>query len=206
MVAKNGQGALLVGKSGSGKSTSSLACLCGGFDFLGEDYVSLEFTKEGSVIGHSLYNSAFLERTHLKLFHELTPYVITGLNSDERKAAVILSEAFSGRLKPSVPIRALVIAHVNGQSPRSHFRTASKGEALLGLGPSCLFQIPSRGARSFPKLAELADAIPAYQLDLGSDLAFIPSAVEDILQEIIQPPAGSLDSGSVHACGMPLSD
>jgi len=206
LVAKNGQGAFLVGKSGSGKSSSSLACLGGGLDFLGEDYVGLEITQEGSIIGHSLYNSVFLERTNLKRFHELNPYIISDMHSEEKKSAVILSEGFRGRLKRSVPIRALVITRVNGQSIRSRFRSASKGEALLDLGPSCLFQIPSRGAESLPQLAELVNAIPAYHLDLGSDMLSIPSAVEEILQEIIHAPADSFDLGSVHPKDIPLSD
>jgi hypothetical protein len=158
------------------------------------------------VIGHSLYNSVFLERTHSQRFHELRPYVITGQHTHERKAAVILSEAFGERLKPSVPIRALVLARVDGQAIQSRFRSASKGEALLGLGPSCLFQIPSRGAGSFPKLTELASEIPAFHLDLGSALTSIPPAVEEILQKTIQIPAGSFDAGSVQTGCLPLAD
>ena len=196
LVAKNGQGALLVGKSGSGKSTSSLACLCGGLDFLGEDFVGLEITKEGTVIGHSLYNSVFLERAHLKRFQELSPYVIDGSHTNERKATVILSEAFSPQLKQSVPIRALGLARVNGQLLQSQIRLASKGEALLSLGPSCLFQIPSRGAKSFPKLAELAAMVPSYHLELGSDLNGIPAAVGNILSKVKSQGKDSLSSGS----------
>jgi len=183
-VAKNGQGVLLIGKSGSGKSTSSLACLCGGLDFLGEDYIGLEITPKGSVIGHSLYNSVFLERAHLRRFKELSPYVIVGQHTKEEKATIVLSEAFGPQLKPSVPIRALGLTRVNGQSLKSQFRFASKGEALLGLGPSCLFQIPSRGAESFPKLVELTNLVPSYHLDLGSDLNTIPSIVGKILSEV----------------------
>ena len=184
LVAKNGKGVLLVGQSGSGKSTSSLACLCGGFIFLGEDYIGLEITEEGSVIGHSLYNSVFLERAHMNRFEELTPYVIAGQHSKERKATVILSEAFSQQLSRSVLIRALALARINKQSRQSDIQFASKGKALLALGPSCLFQIPSRGQRSFPKLAQLASLVPSYHLELGSDLTTIPHAVQNIFSEL----------------------
>ncbi len=199
LVAKNGQGALLVGKSGSGKSTSSLACLCGGLDFLGEDFVGLEITKEGTVIGHSLYNSVFLERNHSKRFKELSSQVIRGQHSNERKSAVLLSEGFSPRLKRSVPIRVLVLPQVNESIIQSRFRSASKGEALLGLGPSCLFQIPSRGAGSFPKLAELATIVPSYHLELGSDLSTIPSTVGNILSEVDRQIKDFLPSDSDQA-------
>lgn len=184
LVSQNGRGALLVGKSGSGKSTSSLACLSGGLDFLGEDFIGLEITKEKSVVGHSLYNSVFLERAHSKRFQELAPHVVSGLHSRERKSAVILGQGFRQQLRRFVPIRVLVLVRVNEQRIQSHFRSATKGEGLLGLGPSCLFQIPSRGAGSFSKLAELACLVPAYQLELGQDLRSIPRAVEKILSEL----------------------
>ena len=57
LVAYQGQGILFAGKSGSGKSTSSLACLCGEFNYLGEDYASLPRLLDGSFLGHSLDNS-----------------------------------------------------------------------------------------------------------------------------------------------------
>ena len=108
------------------------------------------------------------------------------------------------KVKRSFDIILLVIilltisGNVNGQSIQSQFRLASKGEALLGLGPSCLFQIPSRGERSFPKLAELANLVPSYHLELGSDLNTIPSTVGKILSEVEQRAKSPMSSKSNH--------
>lgn len=187
LVAQDGRGVLFVGKSGSGKSTSSLACLCAGFAYLSEDYVGLECRQDGNFIGHSLYNSVFLKTTHLIRFTELAPYAIKGRPPQEEKSVIILSQVFPERLTRSVPIQALVLPRiVDTLTPK--FRPASKGEALLALGPSSLLQIPNKGlgVRGFEKLGQLVERVPCYWLELGRDLQSIPSLVEDILAAAVR--------------------
>jgi hypothetical protein len=182
LVASDGKGILFAGKSGSGKSTSSLACICAGFGYLSEDYVGLESRPDGSFVGHSLYNSVFLETSHLERFSELKPYAIKGRAPHELKSVVILSQVFLEQLERSVPIRALALLRV-ADAPMAKFRPASKGEALLALGPTSLLQIPNRklGAPGFNKLAELVERLPCFWLEVGSDLRSIPNRVDDLL-------------------------
>ena len=183
LVARNGRGILFAAKSGSGKSTAALACLCGGFDYLGEDYVCLQGLADGSFLGHSLYNSVFLETHHLMRFPHLLPHVIKGRPSEE-KSVVILSQVFPERLERVVQIRALVIPHVAG-TQESRIYPASKGQALLAIGPSSLLQIPSRRVtRGFNTLAQLVERVPCYWLELGYDLDSIPRCLEGIMAEV----------------------
>ena len=111
LVAHHDRGILFAGKGGSGKSTSALACLCAGFDFLSEDFVGLESLPDGSFVGHSIYNSVFLETDHLRRFPTLSPYFVPGM-SYEDKSLLILSQIFPERLKRAVPIRVLVLPKV----------------------------------------------------------------------------------------------
>ena len=187
LVSQNGQGVLFAGKSGSGKSTSALACLCAGFNYLSEDYVGLQMLQNGSFVGHSLYNSVFLDTAHLARFTDLVPYVIRGRSPHEKKSVVILSHVFPHRLERAVPIRVLVLTRVVEGAVDSRTRPASKSEALLALGPSSLLQIPSRGASSFTKLAQLAERVPSYWLELGRDLESIPGRVKELLSEATRP-------------------
>lgn len=179
LVSRHGQGVLFVAKSGSGKSTASLACLCAGFHYLGEDFIGLQRAGDGSFNGHSLYNSAFLETGHSERFPEFTPYVIKG-QPHEVKSVVILSHVFPERLEQVAPIRAVVVPRVVN-TPNSRFRPASKGQALLTFGPSSLIEIPSRGMESFARLAQLVEQVPTYWLELGRDLESIPECIEELL-------------------------
>jgi len=181
LVAWNGQGVLLAAKSGSGKSTSTLACLSAGFGYLGEDYVGLRRLADGSFLGHSLYSSVFLETRHLQRFPSFLPYTIKG-KRHEQKSAVILSHVFPERLERTVPIRFVLIPRITGLQ-ESKISPASKGQALLALGPSSLLQIPSRGIRSFPKLAQLVEQIPCYWLDAGYDIDSIPRCIKEFLEK-----------------------
>jgi hypothetical protein len=181
LIARDGKGVLFVGKSGSGKSTSALVCLCAGFKFLSEDYVGLQQCQEGSFAGHSLYNSVFLKLADLARFPEFNSYMLKGL-AHEEKFAVVLSQVFPERLARTVPIRIILLPRIV-ESAHPRFYRASKGDALLALGPSSLFQIPSRrvGVLGFRKIAQLVEQVPCYWLEINRDLASIPHRVEEIL-------------------------
>ena len=71
----------------------------------------------------------------------------------------------------------------NAVEPR--IRPASKGEALLALAPTSLLQIPSpsRGVKGFNNLAQLAEQVPSYHLELGSDVRSIPRLVGEIVAD-----------------------
>jgi hypothetical protein len=185
LVASDGKGILFAGKSGSGKSTSSLACISAGLGYLGEDYVGLESRLDGSFVGHSLYNSIFLETGHLERFEELRPFAVKGRPPHELKSVIILSQVFPERLQRCVPIRALALLRVT-EASKPRFRRASKGEALLTLGPSSLLQIPNRklGTPGFQKLAELVERLPCFWLEVGTDLRATPVCVTELLAQV----------------------
>jgi hypothetical protein len=103
----------------------------------------------------------------------------------EEKSVILLSQVFPERLQGAVPIRALILPQVVN-APEARFRRASKGEALLALGPSSLLQIPNRGlgACGFNNLAHLVERIPCFWLEVGADLTSIPRCLENLLGEL----------------------
>ena len=181
LVSRNGQGVLFAGMGGSGKSTSALACLHAGFDYLGDDYIGLQALAEGSFVGHSLYNSTWFEPDHMKCFPLLPPHAIRGNHPWEDKFLILLSDVFPDRLARTASIRVLALPRIINAS-RSLTRPASKGEALLRLAPSSLLALaPRPGARALERLAKLVEHVPSYWLELGRDLSEIPERVQELL-------------------------
>jgi hypothetical protein len=54
-VSQSGASVLLPGLNGSGKSTSSIAALCGGLSYLGDDAVAVEANADGGYATHALH-------------------------------------------------------------------------------------------------------------------------------------------------------
>jgi hypothetical protein len=185
LVSKDGEGALFAGKGGVGKSTAALACLDAGFDYLGDDYISLEASQDGSFRGHSLYSATWLMADQLVRFPRLIPHAIYPRRPDQEKTLVLLSQVSPRRLSSCVPIRALVLPRVTG-NPSAQIRPASGAEALFALAPSSILLRPSSGAVTLDKLARLAEQVPCHWLELGQDLKEIPPRVEELI-DLAQP-------------------
>lgn len=185
LVARGDVGVLIAGKSGSGKSTSALASLVGGLDYLGEDYVALETSPTRGFVGHSLYGSVFLNSTHLARFAELAPHAINGRPPQEEKSVVLVSQVFPDRMKRSATIRAIVFPQV-GACANASISAMPKAAALLALAPSSLLQIPNRqlGATGFERLADLVGELPCYRMTVGSDFAEIPRCIDEVIGSV----------------------
>jgi hypothetical protein len=184
LVSWKEKGVLFVGKSGSGKSTSALACFMAGFHFLSEDVVGLQSFSNGSFLGHSIYNSVFLKTDHLRRFPSMHPHVATSMSSED-KSFLLLSQIFPERLARSVPIRAIVCPRVV-DTLKPKLWPASKGDALLALAPSSLLELPNRGLgnRGFQRLVQLIQKVPCYWLEVGRELDRIPNYVRALLKEL----------------------
>ncbi len=179
LVARDGQGLLIGGRSGSGKTTAALAALLGGFDYLGDDQSGLEVRPDGSFIGHSLFSGARITTDHLERFPGLRPYAISG-DARPDKALLFIPEIRPDRCAAHAAIRAIAVPTL-GNGPRTEVRHARKSEALCRLAPTSLFTPFGPGAGGFGALSRLVDAVPSYWLELGTDPSDIARAIAAIL-------------------------
>jgi hypothetical protein len=177
-VGRDGRGVLLVGKSGSGKSTASLACLCQGMEFVGDDYVLL--LSEPVATAHSIYSSAKLHTDFLGKVLPEWKHMVGEEIGPEHKSVFFLQETMPGTLRRSMRIAAVVIPHIGGQVDAT-LEPRPASEALLALAPSTLFQFPEARREAMSFLAGLIRGLPVYALQNGTNLASGPQALLRLL-------------------------
>jgi hypothetical protein len=177
-VGRASGGVLLVGKGGSGKSTTALACLEAGLLYLGDDYCLLSASPVPEAL--SLYNSAKVRPDGLLHFPQLARRVDARDRLGVEKAIFFLQRHFPERLILRFPLRAILIPRITGL-PGTTLSAASPATALKALAPSTLFQLAGAGPAAFQNLARLIRQIPCYYLDAGTDLAAISGVITSLL-------------------------
>ena len=178
-VATGAGGVLLVGSGGSGKSTASIACLEDGFRYAGDDYVVLD--PDGSTI-HSLYGTGKLEHEHLD--RVTNPRGDSVPNPDVPKRVLMLADSHPDLVVPSLSVHAVLAPRLRPQRQQTTFRPISSAEAIRATAPSSMIQLPDGKQRDLAAIAGLVRALPAYSLELGSDVSTIPGAVRRLLREV----------------------
>ncbi len=175
-VGRGGRGVLVVGNSGAGKSTSTLACLRSGMQYCGDDYVLVDVD---ALVVHSLYRTAKLEAHNTHRFPELTSRIVNADRLDTEKAMVLL-DADSPQIVSCLDIEAIVMPQVTGRRD-TELLPVSPARALSVLAPTTSFHLPGYGAEVFTKLNRLVRSRPCFTLAAGTDLEQIPAVLGDLL-------------------------
>ncbi|MBI3785892.1 MAG: hypothetical protein HY270_21070 [Deltaproteobacteria bacterium] len=181
LVARDHRAVLFPGKSGSGKSTATLACASAGYAFLSDDWVGVEIGDDPPFVAHGLYGSAWLDPMHARRFPALAVHAVPTGSAVETKSLLLMSDAPEIHVASAAPLAALALPRIVDRAAAPPVR-ATRAEALLVLAPSTVLQLlPRGGRRELERLARLAEQVPAYWLELGHDLGAIPGHVEEIL-------------------------
>jgi hypothetical protein len=173
-VGSRDKGVLLVGKAGSGKSTSALVSMLKGWSYLSDDYCLL--ATEGTPRVYSLYNSAKLTAAHLENFPALQSAVSNPAELAGEKALLFIQNHMPDRMISDFPVNMILLPRVSGL-PETRLLPASPTVALRALAPSSLFQLPGTGRSEFLALADLVKRVPSFHLELGTNLDKIPDAI-----------------------------
>jgi hypothetical protein len=182
LIGSGDTGVLFVGNGGAGKSTSSVACLRAGLGYLGDDFVGIE-RNGGAYTGHGLFSSCLLDVHHLERFPDLKRHAVPAHQDFEEKSILYLADMYPGTLRRSVPIAAVMLPRVV-RKEQTTYRRASKAQALFAIAPTSVMFLPRPSQRAFDRVADLVERVPAYWLELGSDVDRIPDAVKALAAEV----------------------
>jgi hypothetical protein len=175
-------GVLIAGKASSGKSTVALACLGSKLHFAGDDHVMAGIYPQPFV--YSLYNSATLSRNYLK--QNLPHLLATSRQHDEAgdgKELLFVHHSHPRRVINGFPLRAILIPRITGL-PKTTAEKTSSAEGLAALAPSTILQLPGAGQEEFKWMARLVQQIPAYRLNVGTDLHEVPPSITGLLERL----------------------
>lgn len=181
-------GVLLVGKGGSGKSTSALACLGSSLRVAGDDYCILESDLENDARGdyqvHSLYCTAkVVGNADLDRFPALAGSVVNTARKAGEKVAISLHQNTAGVLIGHFPLRAILVPVVTGMA-ETRIVDCPAGDALMAMAPSTLSQLPVSGRDDLRFLGQMARRVPCYRLLLGRDIQKIPVKIHALLKSL----------------------
>jgi len=173
-------GVLLVGNPGSGKSTSALSSLESSLLFAGDDYVAVALEPEPWV--YSLYSSGKIEPYHLGRLPHIMQSLANADRLETEKAVISTHEHYPEKTTPGFPLRAVLLPTIRDRSD-SRIVAASRGAALRALAPSTVIQLHTAGPDALARMKALVERVPAFVLELGSDIPSIPRAIEEFLDQ-----------------------
>ena len=171
-------GVLLVGRSGSGKSTIALACVGSSLGYVADDYCLLEPGVPPSV--HSIYGSGKADAASIARLPHLAEAFRASPIDQQGKSIIFIAEHVPRAVLRSLPLRAVVLPKiVPGTVCR--VEVLPRGEALRALAPSTLFQMPGDRVDSLSRMSALVRDLPCFRLCVGQNPAFGRPFLEEIL-------------------------
>ena len=177
-------GCLIVGKSGSGKSTSTLSSLGTDLLYAGDDYVGVSLADDGSAYAHSIYGCGKLETSHVARLPGLRlvprrerPGV---LQARRDKTIFYVRETYPEQVTTGFPLRAIIVPRIEPDA-RTALREIPLTQTLRALVPSTMFEIHAAGQGALSSLTRLAQSVPSYELRLGADIDAIPNLLRQAI-------------------------
>lgn len=169
-------GVLLVGRGGSGKSTTALACIGSGLLYAGDDYVLMSLDASPRV--HSLYGTGKANAGSIERLPTLRNSFTQSVLRIAGKTVIGVAHDFPAAMIASFPLRAIVVPRVVEDNPR--VTRLSPAAALRALAPSTMMQLPGDREGTLRRLAALVRGLPCFELSVGPD----PAAAAPLLARL----------------------
>lgn len=176
------KGVLIVGRSGKGKSSTSVQCIIDGLNYLSDDYILVDLNGE-KPMAYSIFNSGKLKNKHIERFSKIDGKYRQGILDKNDKPLLFLYPFFKDQIIRSTEIRAIIVPNITNEELAS-YHTISEIESLRALAPSTLIQLKINNLNSLNTLANLTRSLPNYALNIGSNFTHISSKVKELIEAL----------------------
>lgn len=173
------KGALLVGRSGAGKSNTVAACIDSDLFYAGDDCCLLDTTGDPFV--HSLYSSTKLYKSDLHRYLLLKRSESIGLTTPENKSLFFLHDLAPERVIAGFPLKAILVLNICQQQDTS-LSPISPAAVLLTMAPDNILRWPIVGKLAMPHLTRVVRSVPCYSLNVGNNRDLITAAISGLLK------------------------
>src|SRR5262249_35255084 len=153
-VARGGRAAVFAGTSGAGKSTTALACVVSGMEFLGDDACLLDVAVDGAPVVHPVYGFAKLEADAVDRMPRLGQLPA----STPGDSAVVDPGAHRGN---SAPLGALFLPRVTGGRRTRSVRIGA-GDAMRTLVQTSVMESGGAVRTSLGILGAAVRRVPCF--------------------------------------------
>ena len=173
-------GVLLVGKGGSGKSTTALSCLDSELQYLSDDYCLI--TPEPLPTAFSLYSTGKKNADDLERLPFLRSCMSNPDRLDHEKAVYFIQELFPEKILHTCPLKATFIPRVTGKLETT-LEPAPTQAGLEALVPSTIMQLGGAGKTACDVMTKTLSQLPCYYLNVGTEIPKIAQTIQAFLEE-----------------------
>jgi hypothetical protein len=188
MSVENPAGVLIAGPSGSGKSSTALACLEHGMGFASDDYVIVGGDDPPDV--HLAYSTAKVVRDSLARFTGYRSH-FRNLQHGDEKPMLFVHECAPQAIRLTFRPIALVLPRV-AHCRHTTFLPISPATMLRALAPCSLLLFPLAGGAAFARMAALCRVLPCLRADLADDPHDVAAAFAGMLEQPTDTPLRAL--------------
>jgi hypothetical protein len=166
-VGVNDSGVLLVGRGGTGKSTTAVSAAVHGLQFAGDDYVVL--SKDPLTSAVSIYCSAKVNDDVLPKLPALHCHITNPVRQDSEKAVIFLNQNFRSVWANKIQLKAIVIPKIS--KGKACLKKSSPVQVFAEVAASTIFQMPGSGSKTLRTLKDIFQELPVYTFELGTDFS-----------------------------------
>ena len=184
-VGLNNQGILFCARGQRGKSTLAVLAMMEGFEYVSDDYLTLE--KEGNTLySHPIYSIITLSpRMYNELYDKLDGTKFISNNARKDKYVLNISN-FHNRFKKKYPIKMCMFPEiVSDKEPSIRECTSQeKGRAITHLVHSTVFQMNDKhDLKTIKKLMNMVKDFPFYKINLCNNIYRNVECLRDFFKE-----------------------